>query len=116
MPWPLPMSCQRLRSSTVPCDNRGYHATGTEITRPSVRSTVNVSSLTRTFVAAETSVSTVEEFMPAIHEELLIRHYQLLDRVDFMRSKPAAPLQSDWIKPDLCLTVISSDMYMRRFV
>jgi|GEM_PF-3325035 len=46
MPSPLPIRRHLFRSSDVPCKRRGYHARGTEIVRPSVRSTMSASSVT----------------------------------------------------------------------
>jgi hypothetical protein len=49
MPTPRPIRRQRFRSDDDACDKRGYHASGTEMLRPSLRSTQSVSSETATF-------------------------------------------------------------------
>jgi hypothetical protein len=49
MPAPRPTNRQRLRSAVDACDKRGYHASGTETLRPSLRSTESVSSDIVTF-------------------------------------------------------------------
>ena len=116
MPRPLPISRQRFRSSVVPCESRGYHATGAEIARPSVSSTQSVSSLTRTCAAAGTCVSAVEEFIPAFQQVLLILYDKSLDLVDPVCSKAMAPLQPDRIEPEFRLAVVSFDMHVRRLV
>jgi hypothetical protein len=58
---------------------RGYQASGTEIVRPSLRSTVNVSSVTATFVAAGTTISIGEELIPGLHKLLTMLGDHLLD-------------------------------------
>ncbi len=48
IPYPAPAMRQFARSSGVACSNRGYHAKGTVMVRPSKRSTLMASSVTRT--------------------------------------------------------------------
>lgn len=50
----FPISRQLLRSSGVPCKSLGYHARGTEIDRPSFRSTVKLSAVITIFCAIST--------------------------------------------------------------
>jgi len=68
MPKPRPIRCQRVRSADDACDNRGYHASGTEMLRPSLKSTESVSSDTATFCANGTSNSTAEVRIPCLHQ------------------------------------------------
>jgi len=56
IPSPFPIKRQLLRSSGLPCKSRGYHASGAEMVRPSVRSTVIESSVTTIFCALTTCI------------------------------------------------------------
>jgi len=78
------------RSSAVPWASRGYHASGTEIVRPSLRSTVSVSSVTTTFVAAGTAMSVSEEVIPSLQELFAMVPDDLFDPSDFSSSEEAA--------------------------
>src|ERR1041384_2513025 len=57
MPSWSPMKRQLLRSASVTWSRRGYHASGTEMVRPSLRSTASVSSVTCTVGIVPVSVS-----------------------------------------------------------
>src|SRR5438876_231886 len=56
------MNSWSFRSAAVPCSNRGYHASGANTVRPSLRSTTNASSLTRTDVALISICLVAKEF------------------------------------------------------
>jgi hypothetical protein len=79
IPSPRPIRRQVMRSFSEACTSRGYQASGTEIVRPSLRSTVNVSSVTATFVAAGTTISIGEELIPGLHKLLTMLGDHLLD-------------------------------------
>src|SRR5437762_10284607 len=66
IPSPRPIRLHVERSSTVAWPRRGYHARGTEIVRPSLKSTVSVSSVVSTFVARGTFNSIAEELIPCL--------------------------------------------------
>src|SRR5437762_13783742 len=92
MPCPLPTSRQLERSREVACVSRGYQARGTEMLRPSARSTVRVSSVTLTSSAPGISISTVEVRMPCLQEGETMLLDELLNPADLCAAKPAAPL------------------------
>ena len=54
IPSPFPIKRQLSRSSGLPCKSPGYHASGAEMVRPSVRSAVIESSVTTIFCALTT--------------------------------------------------------------
>src|SRR5581483_3369597 len=66
MPKPAPLISQWARSLGVPCARRGYQPMGTEIVRPSSRSTVSVSSVTVTLVALAVTRVGVTEIIPLL--------------------------------------------------
>ena len=59
-----PMSSQWPRSSVVACTSRGYHDSGTEMSRPSDSCTARESSVTETVMASGTLMSVVETYIP----------------------------------------------------
>lgn len=65
IPWPFPTRRQLVRSDFEAWLNRGYHAKGTDIVLPSLRSTLKVSSVTLMFSAADASISIMEVSIPA---------------------------------------------------
>jgi len=81
--------------------------------RPSDRSTVSVSFVTNTCVAAADGVSTDEVLMPAIQQVLLVLLDDLLDLVDLPPGEPSASLQPGGIKPILRFAVVALDVDVR---
>src|SRR5690606_35778612 len=67
-PFPEPVSLQLARSCAVPLARRGYHIIGAEIDRPSVRCTINSSSLTSTSAANGRVSSLAEELIPCLQQ------------------------------------------------
>ena len=61
-------------------------------------------------------VSTVEEFIPAIQQVLLILYDELLDSVDLICSKAMTVLQPNRVEPELRLAVVPFDVQVRRLV
>src|SRR5438445_12716274 len=78
-PSPRPINRHFLRSFFEACTRRGYQASGTEIERPSLRSTVSVSYVTARFVAAGTVISFSAEVILCLEEFLLMLSGALLD-------------------------------------
>src|SRR5882672_10747349 len=72
IPCPLPINRQLLRSFCAACSNLGYQDKGTEIVRPSLRSTDRVSSVMVTFSASGTSISTAEVRIPSLQQLFLL--------------------------------------------
>src|SRR5437868_1376897 len=95
MPRPPPSSRQDRRSAAVACASRGYQASGAVIVRPSANSADKVSSLTSTWVATASRVSTVEELIPALQQLLPMLLDQIANTVDLFGAEAAAALQSD---------------------
>ena len=83
--------------------------------RPSLRSTVNVSSVTITFVAAGTTISASEEVIPSLQELFAIVSDNLLDTSDFGTPEVTAAGQAKWIQPDLRHALLTLYVYVRRF-
>src|SRR5437588_9516931 len=87
MPRPPPSSRQDSRSSAEACASRGYQASGAEMVRPSASSTDRVSSLTSTWVASASRVSTTKELIPALQQLLPMLLDQLTDSVESLFQK-----------------------------
>src|SRR5436309_2575159 len=73
------MNRQSSRSARVPCRSRGNQASGTETERPSLSSTLSVSSLMDRLSALGISISTLEVVMPCLQQSALIIHDNSLD-------------------------------------
>ncbi len=116
MPCPLPMSRQFPLSFFVACISLGYQASGTAIVRPSESSTVNVSPVTVTSPASGNLTSTVEIFIPRLHENRLPRFYYPRNPAYFGRPESATHLKPYRFQPELGDPIISFDVNMRRFV
>src|SRR3954470_20057933 len=96
------------RSAGVPWNNRGYHSSGTEIDRPSSKSTVSVSSVTTARVARITNLSSLtKKLMPLLQQEVAIFVDQLADYSQLMWSEALVVFQLDqWVDPKLRLIPI----------
>ncbi len=93
------MSRQLPRSFGVAQASLGYHAKGTESVRPSLSSTVKVSSFTVRFSIFGTCNSTAEVGIPRLHEVRTLFLDDSLNTTDFDATKANTVLQSDGIKP-----------------
>lgn len=82
--------------------------------RPSLKSTVNVSSVTTTFVAAGTAISISEEVIPSLQELFAVVGGNLLDTPDFRGPEAAAVRKAEWVQPDLRHAVLTLYVYVRR--
>jgi hypothetical protein len=116
MPCPRPINRQLFRSAAVAWSSLGNQASGTERLRPSLSSTVSVSSVTVTVSAAGTEISTAEVFIPRLSQTVLIRAQEFLNPIQLRTGKTAALLQTDRIKPKLRNLFLSFDMHMKRFI
>lgn len=101
IPCPRPINCQLFRSAAVAWNSLGNQASGTERLRPSLSSTVSVSSVTVTVSAAGTEISTAEVFFPRLPQTVLMCAHGFLNPIQLRTGKTAALLQTDWIKPKL---------------
>src|ERR1044072_2262565 len=107
------MKRQLLLSSGVPCKSLGNQARGTEIVRPSLRSTASVSSPTLTFCAF---ASAVKELIPTPQQVFPVVLDQFLYAFYLSPAEAAASLQSHRIEPELGLVFIAFDVNVRRLV
>src|ERR1043166_3191840 len=104
------MKRQLLLSSGVPCKSLGNQARGTEMVRPSLRSTASVSSPTLTFCAF---ASAVKELIPTPQQIFPVVLVQFLYAFDLSPAEAAAGLKSHGIEPELCLVFIALDVNVR---
>jgi hypothetical protein len=95
------------------CNSRGYQASGTEIVRPSLKSTIRLSSVTITLWAL---ASTVKELIPTPQQAITVLLNQCLYPIDLISTIPTAILQSDGIEPELGDIVVTFNMSVRRLV
>jgi hypothetical protein len=90
----------------------GYQTMGTEMLRPSLKSTDRVSSVTVTLMASGISSSIGEVRIPRLYKVNLTFCHYFLNPSDFITGKSGIELQTHWIKPEFCCLVLSLDMYM----
>src|SRR3989339_795481 len=110
------MSRQLRRSFGVAQASLGYHAKGTESVRPSLSSTVRLSSLMVIFSTLGTCNSTAEIGIPRLHEVQPLFLDDALNTTDFDTAKANTVLQSNRIKPKFDQFIVSVHVNMRRFV
>jgi hypothetical protein len=84
IPHPRPINRQFLRSAGVAWTNRGNQASGTDRLRPSLSSTVSVSSVTVTVSATGTEISTAEVFIPRLPQAALMVDQKFMKATDFL--------------------------------
>src|SRR6266852_2761266 len=113
---PGPSSSHRRRSLGEPSANRGYHAKGTDTTRPSRSSTTSERSVTRTFLAVAVSVGTIEVVMPCLEELGLVFTYDGRDAIQFGRGESVVVLHSNGLQPELGESTVPLYMNMGRLV
>jgi hypothetical protein len=116
MPSPLAIKRQLLRSSGVACNSLGYHATGTEIVRPSSSSTVTLSSVTTTFLAVAGRISTAKVVIPLPQQILSVLLNKSVQPIDLGSTKATAALNPDRIKPELRNLVITFNVHVRGLI
>ncbi len=91
----------------------GTQAKGAEMERPSESSTVSVSSVTDACIAVTDRASTVDVFMPAIQQVLLVHLDDLLYLVELLAGECPASPQPHRIEPELRLAVVALDVDVR---
>ena len=116
MPCPRPINRQFLRSAGVACTSRGNQVSGTERLRPSLSSTVKVSSVTITISAAGIEISTAEVCIPCLSKGVLIRDHKVLKTTDLCTRESSALLQPNRIEPKFRQVVFSFNMNVGRFI
>lgn len=116
IPCPRPINLQRPRSSLEACNSRGNQASGAEIVRPSLSSTLNVSSVILTFSAAGIAISCAKIFIPSPQQHYAVPVQHLLNSTDLAAGKSTAPLQPDRIEPELRNFILALNMNMRCFI
>src|SRR6186713_2039835 len=116
MPSPRAISCHLPRSFALAWSKRGYHAKGTEILRPSVSSTVKVSSVTATAVARGVVVSVTEVVIPGLQQLPPVLIDEAGDVAKLCPPKTAAAGEPYWIEPELGDARIPLDMNVRGLV
>src|SRR6266498_510666 len=82
----LQSNCHFWRSASVAYIKRGYHASGTIIRRPSVKSTIKSSSVTVTLTAIG-SVSSAKVVMPCLQKLYFVLNYEMCNLIQFMSCK-----------------------------
>src|SRR5690606_3702229 len=115
MPAPLPTRRQFWRSAREAAARRGYQSIGTDRTRPSMRCTVNESSLTSTCAAKGLRASIGKVVIPGVQQCVGVRVNYSRNSTEFHGREAAAFLQPHRQKPKLGNARISLDMNMRRF-
>src|SRR5260370_30342296 len=93
--------------------SRGYHAKGTVIERPSLRSTIKLSSVTTSLCAL---VSATKVLIPTPQQIFSTLLDELLNAIDFAAAKSATSVQSHRIEPELSNIILPLNMHMFRFV
>ena len=116
IPSPRATSCQLLRSPGLACSSRGYQSSGTDTVRPSLRSTVRVSSVTATPVARGVVASVAEVVIPGLKQLCRALVYEPADIANLGPPKSAAAGQPDRAEPELGDAVVPLDVNMRRLV
>lgn len=115
MPTPRPIIRQFARSAEVPCNNRGYQASGTAKVRPSSNEITNSSSVTDTDLAsAVCRVSLAEVAIPRLQEHRLVRLHQSRYAPQLCTSKTGVLMEADGTEPELRLVVIPRDVDVLR--
>lgn len=115
IPNPPPALLQLARCAGVACRRRGYHAKGTMIVRPSNRSTLSESSVTRTSFTRSPALGS-EVFMPGLQKHLLMLNYQRLDPTEFLGTRTKIVRQGNRVEPKLHRVIIPVYMDMRGLV
>ena len=92
MPCPRPINRQFRRSAAVAWTSLGNQASGTDRLRPSLSSTVSVSSVTTTVSAAGTAISIAEVLIPRLPQTGLMCDHKFMNATDFLARKPSALL------------------------
>lgn len=110
MPIPGPSNSHFRRSLGDPSAKRGYHARGTDTTRPSRSSTTRARSVTRTFLAVAISVATLEVVMPCLRECSRVFPQNPRNSVQFCLTEPIVVRYPNGCKPEFGELVVPLDV------
>src|SRR5688572_2483706 len=106
MPKPPPATRQFARCEGVAASRRGYHTSGTEIVRPSRRSTTRVSSVKRTLLTRSPGL-TSEVRIPRLQQLGLALSHQSVNTAQLDRAEPKVTCQCDRGQPELRRLIIA---------
>src|SRR5215213_8361325 len=115
MPKPAPAMRQFWRCSGEACSRRGYQASGTEMERPSTRSTVSRSSLICTSLTRSPALGS-EVATPGLPQQGTILGHDLLDAAQLASTKAQVVGQAHGLQPELGRAVVSVHVDVRRLV
>lgn len=99
----------------VAAASRGYHASGTETTRPSCNVTISASLVTFTLVAAAASAASAEVLMPGPLDGGLVLANQRRHLRQFRLRKPVVVLNPDGTDPELRRLALARYVDVSRF-
>jgi|SRR5688572_3881175 len=115
MPNPPPASRQFSRWDGVADSRRGYQARGTEIVRPSKRSTIKASSVNRTPLTRSPGL-TPEVLIPCLQQPRFVLFHQPLNAPQFDCTETKITCEGDWDQPELCRLIVSIYVYVWRLI
>src|SRR5215210_3091433 len=116
MKAPSPKISKWRRSAGLPCHSRGNQTKGTIRVLPSIKSTIRDSSFTVTCLARGSSVSTAEEFIPALQELVAVILDERRDRVELCPTITPRPLQGYGVQPEFRHPGFPLHVHMRGLV
>jgi hypothetical protein len=94
----------------VASESRHDQASGTLITRPSIKWAVIVSSVTSTWSMRDSTLTA--ELMPGLGDSLFVDPNETPDLVQFPCAETGIPCHRDGRQPELCLLSIVTNMHM----
>src|SRR5437762_1793525 len=115
MPYPAPLIFQFERCSGLASKSVGYHARGTTIVRPSMRSTAIVSSVKCTFLTRSPGL-TSEPCIPFLQKGRFIFLQHALNLSKFHRTEAEVSRKRHRGQPEFCRLIIAIYMDVRRFI
>src|SRR5207237_2465822 len=107
---PGPNSSHRRRSRGDASAKRGYHARGTDTTRPSHSSTTSARSVTRTFFAAAVSTATLEVVIPCLRKYSFVLPNDIGDAVQLRLAESIVVRHPHWCKLELREFAVAPDV------
>jgi hypothetical protein len=109
------MICQLERCSGVAWRSLGYQARGTEMTRPSMSSTVRKSSDNEA-VLTRSSARVAKIPIPSLQKHSYVLFYDAFDLAELVRAEPEIASQSDRFEPEFRREFIAIDVDVRWFI
>src|SRR5271157_201331 len=106
---------QFLRSAAVALNNRGYHASGTVMVRPSRRATLRESLVIFTSATRSSAVS-AKMPMPGLQEFRFMFGDQFLNPPQFLGRKPKVPCEPERLQPEFRREIVPVDTDVRRLM